>query len=68
MRNYQTGEELVHAGLTNHFYFPKTASLAFLFHCVVANSILKDPFTQAIFAAIFLLLMHAIKWIDLQMY
>ena len=25
-------------------------------------------FTQAIFAAIFLLLMHAIKWIDLRMY
>ena len=24
----------------------------------------KGPFTQAIFAAIFLLLMHAIKWID----
>ena len=29
---------------------------------------LKAPFTQAIFAAIFLLLMHAIKWIDLRMY
>ena len=29
---------------------------------------LKGPFTQAIFAAIFLLLMHAIKWIDLRMY
>ena len=28
----------------------------------------KGPFTQAIFAAIFLLLMHAIKWIDLQMH
>ena len=27
-----------------------------------------DPFTQAIFAAIFLLLIHAIKWIDLRMY
>ena len=24
----------------------------------------KGPFTQAIFAAIFLLLVHAIKWID----
>ena len=28
----------------------------------------KGPFTQAIFATIFLLLMLAIKWIDLQMY
>ena len=28
----------------------------------------KGPFTQAIFAAIFLLLMDAIKWIDLRMY
>ena len=28
----------------------------------------KGPFTQAIFAAIFLLSMHAIKWIDLRMY
>ena len=28
----------------------------------------KGPFTQAIFAVIFLLLMHAIKWIDLRMY
>ena len=28
----------------------------------------KGPFTQAIFTAIFLLLMHAIKWIDLRMY
>ena len=28
----------------------------------------KGPFTQTIFAAIFLLLMHAIKWIDLRMY
>ena len=28
----------------------------------------KGPFTQAIFAAIFLLLMRAIKWIDLRMY
>ena len=27
----------------------------------------KGPFTQAIFAAIFLLLMHAIKWMDLRM-
>ena len=26
------------------------------------------PFARAIFAAIFLLLMHAIKWIDLRMY
>ena len=29
---------------------------------------IKGLFTQAIFAAIFLLLMHAIKWIDLRMY
>ena len=28
----------------------------------------KGPFTRAIFAAIFLLLMHTIKWIDLRMY
>ena len=28
----------------------------------------KGPFTQAIFAAIFLLLMHAIKWIDINQY
>ena len=28
----------------------------------------KGPFTQAIFAVIFLLLVHAIKWIDLRMY
>ena len=28
----------------------------------------KGPFTQVIFASIFLLLMHAIKWIDLRMY
>ena len=28
----------------------------------------KGLFTQAIFAAIVLLLMHAIKWIDLRMY
>ena len=32
-------------------------------HCVSMM-----PVTQAIFAAIFLLLMHAIKWIDLRMY
>ena len=28
----------------------------------------KGPFTQMIFVAIFLLLMHAIKWIDFRMY
>ena len=28
----------------------------------------KGPFTQATYAAIFLLLMHAIKWIDLRIY
>ena len=28
----------------------------------------RKTFTQAIFAAIFLLLMHAIKWIDLRLY
>ena len=28
----------------------------------------KGLFTQAIFAAIFLLLLHAIEWIDLRMY
>ena len=28
----------------------------------------KGPFTQAMFAAIFLLLMHVIEWIDLRTY
>ena len=28
----------------------------------------KGPFTQAMFATIFLLLKHAIRWIDLRMY
>ena len=37
-----------------------------LTHHAVSN--LKGRFTQAIFAAIFLLLVHAIEWIDLRMY
>ena len=37
-------------------------NMTYVFVCV------KGPFTQAIFAAIFLLLMHAIEWIDLRMY
>ena len=37
-------------------------ALCYLCKCLIG------PSTQAIFAAIFLLLMHAIKWIDLRMY
>ena len=35
---------------------------------VYTTYLFKGPFIQAIIAAIFLLLMHAIKWIDLRMY
>ena len=57
------------AGVSN-FKLPHIASLnktpaqAF----TRATDFCKGPFTQAIFAAIFLLLMHAIKWINLRIY
>ena len=51
-----------------HCYFIKLLirdELIFFVRCVSAS---KGPFTETIFAAIFILLMHGIKWIDLQMY
>ena len=39
-----------------------------IYPCFLSKTKPKLTFTQAIFAAIILLLMHAIKWIDLRMY
>ena len=53
------------AGLTSFLCFAFCFALMLMLSCEPG---FNEPFTQAIFVAIFLLLMHAIKWIDFRMY